>query len=93
MVLKWLTDQEQEAYDRIVYGEEDLRLMRATVDGDDVAVIVAFNDDEDIKQGEEGYNVSAEPLAIIVNKEMFDRITPPENPIEAMVREGRDRGH
>lgn len=93
MNLKWLTNQEQEAYDRIVYGEEDLRLMRASLDGDDVAVIVAFGEEGGHEEGEEGHTVSAEPLAIIVNEEVFNRIVPPENPIEAMVAEAKDLGN
>lgn len=93
MVLKWLTNQEQETYDRIVYGEENLRLMRASIDGDDVAVIVSFTDDEDVKEGEDGHRVSAEPLAILINEELFNRLTPPDNPIEAMIAEEKDLGN
>jgi hypothetical protein len=93
MNLKWLTNQEQEVYDRIVYGEEDLRLMRASLDNEDVAVIVAFSEDGSHEEGEEGHKVSAEPLAIVINEDIFNRLVPPENPIEALVREVQDRGN
>ena len=84
MTINWITPTEQEIYDRIVYGDEDVHLMRATLDGEPIAVMVATS------LGGEAYDqpdISAEPLAILINEALFNRIVPPADPFEAMKKE------
>jgi hypothetical protein len=84
--LKWITEDEQQVYDRIVYGGEDIRLMRASLDGDEIAVIVDYADTTS-KDGEERHKISAEPLAILISEAIFNRISPPSDPVEAMKKD------
>lgn len=88
---KRITEDEQQVYDRIVYGGEDIRLMRASLNGDEIAVIVDYADTKS-KDGEERHKISAEPLAILVNEEIFNQIIPPEDPVAAMQQE-KTRGN
>lgn len=90
MTINWITKDEQEIYARIVYGDENVTLMRASLDGEEVAVVVAANLGDD---SDDEHKISAEPLAVLINEAIFNRLQPPADPISAMVREEEDRGN
>ncbi|CAB4177551.1 hypothetical protein UFOVP1344_22 [uncultured Caudovirales phage] len=57
--------------------------MRASLDGEEVAIIVNYEETNE-------HGVNAEPLAILVSGDLFNRIIPPSNPIEAIKLEPSD---
>lgn len=77
--LKLLTLDEQAAFDSLYNRENNVALMRAMYNGEDVAVIV--------RTQETDHGFIAKPIAILITDSMFEMITAPENPHEAMVVE------
>lgn len=73
-----LTRQEKMDLIRIMNGE-GISLMRAEFEGRDVAVIVDLETSE--------HQISATPLAMLLDEDLFNRITPPANPIDAQETE------
>ena len=74
-----LTTTEKMTLLRIVNGE-DISLMRAEFEGRDVAIVVEMDHSEE-------HRVGATPLAMLIDEDIFDRLTPPENPIDAQETE------
>lgn len=69
--MKPLTDEEFAKFEYMrEVPPQYLPLVRAQLDGKDVAVIAASYDD--------GNAVNLEPLAVLVNDEILSRLTPPE---------------
>lgn len=71
-----ITKEEMYSFESIYNQENNVGLMRAKFDGEDVAVIIRFREG-DLK-------VDATPIAVLINEDIFDRLTPPEDPYEAM---------
>lgn len=74
-----LTAEEKMTLVRIVNGES-ISLMRAEFEGRDVAVIVEMDEPED-------HRIGATPMAMLIDEDIFSRLTPPENPIDAQETE------
>ena len=71
-----ITDEEAYAFDSMFNKENNLALMRAHLDEEEVAVIVRFRETDN--------GAEATPLAIIVTDNIFGRIIPPSDPYEGM---------
>lgn len=73
-----LTQDEKMKLIRIINGD-GINLMRAQYDDRDVAVIVDMQAQE--------HEITAEPLAILVDQSFFEELTPPLDPLVAQETE------
>lgn len=71
-----ITSDEISFFESMFNQENNIALMRAQFDGEDVAVIVRFR--------ELSESVEASPIAVLINEEIFGRLTPPIDPYEGM---------
>jgi hypothetical protein len=71
-----ISEEEAYAFDSMFNKENNLALMRAHLDDEEIAVIVRFRETDT--------GAEATPLAIIVTDNIFSRIIPPSNPYEGM---------
>ena len=71
-----ITQEEIYSFESLYNQENNVGLMRATFDGEDVAVIIRFREGES--------SVEATPVALLINQEIFDRLIPPEDPYVGM---------
>lgn len=82
-----LTEVEQVLFHEMVdllaglYSNARPALMRASLDGRDVAVVVAL-------QHEDGDMVRADPVAVLVDEDLLGRLVPPD-PVEIVSAAGR----
>ena len=76
-----INDEELYAFESIYNQENNVGLMRATFDGEDVAVIVRIREEEQ--------RVEATPIAVLINQTIFDRLVPPSDPYEGMETDGQ----
>lgn len=74
-----INDEEAYAFDSMFNRENNLALMRAHLDEEEIAVIVRFRETDN--------GAEATPLAIIVTDNIFSRIVPPSDPYEGMEKE------
>jgi len=74
-----INDEEAYALDSMFNKENNLALMRAHLDEEEIAVIVRFRETDN--------GAEATPLAIIVTDNIFNRIVPPSDPYEGMEKE------
>ena len=74
-----LTQEEKMDLIRIINSDR-ISLMRATFEDRDVAIIVDMEDGDD-------HRIVATPLAMLLDDNLFNRISPPENPIDAQQTE------
>lgn len=74
-----ITNDEIAFFESMFNQENNIALMRAQFDGKDVAVVIRFR--------ELSESVEASPIAMIINEEIFERLTPPIDPYEGMETE------
>lgn len=74
-----LTQEEKMDLIRIINSDR-ISLMRATFEDRDVAIIVDMEDGDD-------HRIVATPLAMLLDDDLFNRISPPENPLDAQQTE------
>jgi hypothetical protein len=76
-----INNEELYAFESIFNQENNVGLMRATFDGEDVAVIIRLR--------EEDTRVEATPVAVLINETIFERLVPPTDPYEGMETDGQ----
>lgn len=74
-----ITQEEIYSFESLYNQENNVGLMRATFNDEDVAVIVRFREND--------VGVEATPVAVLVNEVIFERLTPPEDPYVGMETE------
>lgn len=74
-----ITNDEIAVLESLYNKENNIALMRATYENRDVAVIVRFRENNN--------GAEATPIAILIDEQFFDGLTPPPNPYEGMDRE------
>lgn len=76
-----ITSDELYTFESIFNVENNIALMRATFDGEEVAVIIRFREEE--------HGVEATPVAVLLNQNIFDRLVPPSDPYVGMEMDDR----
>lgn len=71
-----ITQDELYTFESIFNQENNIALMRAEFDGEDVAVVIRFREEE--------HSVEATPIAVLINQNIFDRLVPPPDPYVGM---------
>jgi hypothetical protein len=74
-----ITQDEMYTFESIFNQENNVALMRAEFDGEDVAVVIRFREEE--------HGVEATPIAVLITQNIFDRLVPPPDPYEGMEME------
>ena len=74
-----ITNDEITVLESLYNKENNIALMRATYEDRDVAVIVRFRENNN--------GAEATPIAILIDEQFFEGLTPPSDPYEGMESE------
>jgi len=78
-----ITVQEQDLFQYLISGTEGLALVKTEFDGVETAVICSVNNAE-------GEQVDLQPLAILVNDELFSKLKPPAKDVDVVETQSTD---
>ena len=70
-----LSDNERKTFEYVHDSDTSIGLVQTQFDGEETAVIAAFDEDEETGE------VIMTPLAVLITEAMFARITPPSQPV------------